>query len=406
MGVRLFSSAIKIRIVLRFLTNFSNTMVMPFVVVFFVEQVGIKTASWMIVCIGISSILGYLIGGEMADQYGRKKIILTGELLVGVGFIIVAVSNMPIGSKPLLSFIAFIIIYFFSSVASPAYSAFIIDETTDDNRKAVYTVLLWTAYLSFALGSLTGGLLFYQYATQLFLIVAITSFISFICVFIWIDDKYQRTLGIKVILEANKKSKFNKLKIYKEMLRFPAFISVAYITLIFGLMDNQLSYYLSIRYVSLFGDEGYKIIGILRTENTLLALGLMVLTTKYLKKINEANSVITSSIIFFIGYILLSISELPFILFLAMSIVTIGEIILLPATQTMTAKIIPDENRSTYLGVLGVVSTIGGLLASLTILLIDFLSTLGFTFVYLGIGILTIIVVTNLKSIIKIESIS
>ena len=140
--IRLFSSAIKIRIVLRFLTNFSNTMVMPFVVVFFVEQVGVKSASWMIVCIGISSILGYLIGGEMSDQYGRKKIILIGELLLGVGFIIVKISNMPIGSKPFLSFLGFIIIYFFSSVASPAYSAFIIDETTDENRKAVYTVLL------------------------------------------------------------------------------------------------------------------------------------------------------------------------------------------------------------------------------------------------------------------------
>lgn len=148
MDIRSFSSAIQIRIALRFLTNFSNTMVMPYVVVFFVEQVGAKTATWMTICIGISGIIGYLMGGKMSDQYGRKKLILLGELLTGAGFILVAIGNMPVGSKPYLSFIGFIIIYLFSSVASPAYSGLVIDETTKENRKKVYTVLMWTAYLS------------------------------------------------------------------------------------------------------------------------------------------------------------------------------------------------------------------------------------------------------------------
>ncbi|MGB3261862.1 MFS transporter [Paenisporosarcina sp.] len=401
MDIKSFSSAIKIRIALRFLTIFSNAMVMPYVVVFFVEQVGNKTATWMIICIGFSGIIGYLIGGKMADQYGRKKLILIGEFLTAVGFLIVAIGNMPVGSKPFVSFIGFIIIYLFTSVANPAYSAFIIDETTKENRKNVYTVLLWTAYLSIALGSLTGGFLFEQYATILFLVVASVSFISFICVFIWIEDKYQSIVEGAVTPEAKGKPNHSTLKVYREMLRDPVFISVAYVTLTFALMDEQLSYYLSIRYVSLFGDEGYTLLGFLRTENTLLAVGLTVFFTRFLKKMSDLNAIITGSMIFFTGYILLSVSELSNILFLAMGIVTIGELILLPSTQTITAEIIPDEYRSTYSGVLGVVATIGGLLASLFILLTDFLSAVGFTIIYVSMGTLTLMVVLNLKKMVR-----
>lgn len=397
MDIRSFSPAIKLRIVLRFITNFSNTMVMPYIVVFFVEQVGAKTATWMTLCIGISGIIGYLIGGKMADQYGRKKLILIGELLTGAGFIIVAFGNMPLGSKPYVSFIGFILIYLFSSIANPAYSAFIIDETTRENRKNVYTALMWTAYLSFALGSVTGGFLFNQYATILFVVVACSSFFSFVCVLIWVDDKYKSTLESTATTEIKGPSKHSILKVYRRMLRDPVFISLAYITLIFALMDEQLSYYLSIRYISLFGNEGYTILGFLRTENTLLAVGLTVFITRFLKKISDINALIIGSIIFFTGYIVLSISEFSNILFLAMAIVTIGEIIFLPSTQAITAEIIPDESRSTYSGVLGVVSTVGGLLASLFILLSDYFSPIGITILYAAIAMLTLLVVFNLK---------
>ncbi|QFF99273.1 MFS transporter [Psychrobacillus glaciei] len=403
MDIRTFSSAIRLRIALRFLTIFSNTMVMPYVVVFFVEQVGAKTATWMTICTGISGINGYLIGGKMADQYGRKKLILIGEFLTGAGFIIVAIGNMPVDSNPYISLIGFIIIFLFSSMASPAYSGFVIDETTKGNRKNVYTALKWTAYLSFALGSLTGGFLFNQFATILFVVVACSSFLSFACVLIWIEDKYRSTLERTVTPEIKGKTKHSTLKVYRVMLRDPVFISLAYVTLTVALMDEQLSYYLSIRYVSLFEAEGYTILGFLRTENTLLAVGLTIFITRFLKKMSDINALITESMIFFIGYILLSISEISNILFLGMAIVTIGEIIFIPSTQAITAEIIPDEFRSTYSGVLGVVSTVGGLLASLFILLTDYFPPVGFTIIYTGIGMFTLMVVLNLKKTNKIE---
>lgn len=401
MDIRSFSSAIKIRIALRFLTNFYNTMVMPYVVVFFVNQVGAKTATWMTICIGISGIMGYLIGGKMSDQYGRKKLILLGELFIGAGFIIVAIGNMPVGSKPFLSFIGFIIIYLFSGVASPAYSGLVIDETTKENRKQVYTVLMWTAYLSFALGSLTGGFLFKQYATILFLLVACSSFVSLICVLIWIEDKYQIKLERTVSSNINGKPKYSTLKVYKDMIRNPVFLSFAYVTLIFALMDEQLSYYLSVRYISLFGNDGYTILGFLRTENTLLAIGLTVFITRFLNKMSDINGLITGSLIFFTGYIILSTGELSIILFVGMAIITLGEIIFMPSTQTIIAEIIPDEYRSTYSGIFGVFATVGSLLASLFILLTDFLSSIGFTIIYASIGMLTLMVVLNLKKVLR-----
>lgn len=68
-----FSKLIKLRIVLLLISVFFNAMVMPYVVVYFVERVGINKASLMVLGVGIAGILGGLLGGKLGDKYGRKK---------------------------------------------------------------------------------------------------------------------------------------------------------------------------------------------------------------------------------------------------------------------------------------------------------------------------------------------
>lgn len=394
MEVKNFSRAIKIRIALRFLTTFSNTTVMPFVVLFFVNQIGAVKTTMLIVIIGVMGVAGGLLGGKLADSYGRKKFILIGEILTAIGFFIIAISNITEDFLIIGSMIGFLLIYFFSSLAQPAYGAFILDETNEQNRKSVYSYMMWSAYLAIALGSTVGGLLFATYKIELFILVGICSLISFSCVAIWIPESASTKVNNSKQLETTPLE-----NVYKSMLKNPVFLILAYMSFIFALMDSQLAYYLSIRYFELFHDKGYEVLGFLHAENTIISVIFLLWLTHKLKKYREINVAINGAILFFIGYIFLSLAQQPLFLFIAMAIATIGEIVLFPSLQTITANIIPNSQRARYLSVFSVFSNIGGLFASFFMLLLHVLSSAGFTVLYGVIGLMSIVVLYRLKVI-------
>ena len=396
MNISSFSRAIWIRICLAFLTVMANSIVMPFIVVFFVGIVGASTASWMVIVIGIISMIGYIVGGKAADYYGRKKIILLGELFTGIGFLVVAFANMRENALAYVIFIGFIIVYLFSSMASPAYSALTIDESTTENRKAVYTVLMWSSYLAIAIGSMIGGILFYQYAPYLFILLGGVSFIALICVAIWIQDRFSRNTSQVTSHDIDDVQPSSKV-VWKD---YP-FLLIASMTFIFVIMDHQLPYYLSLRYTQLFGSEGYQLIGILRTENTLIVVCFTAVFVLLMKRVSNIAGLMCGMVVFFIGYLGLSVFQTPAFIYGAMFFVSIGELMYVPTRQAIVAEVIPNDKRSTYSGYLGVVGAVGGTSASIFIVLTNYLHPLMFTGIYAMFAILMFTVILALNKVLR-----
>lgn len=84
-----FDETIRVRMLLKFFTVLAHTMVMPYTVVYFAAKIGPSLTTMMIIIIGIISIIGYLLGGQAADRIGRKRVIITSEMMTGIGFLIV-----------------------------------------------------------------------------------------------------------------------------------------------------------------------------------------------------------------------------------------------------------------------------------------------------------------------------
>lgn len=396
MNLSSFSRTIWIRICLAFLTVLSNSIVMPFIVVFFVGLVGVSTASWMIIVIGIISVIGYIVGGKAADYYGRKKIILLGEFFTGIGYFIVAFTIIRENILSNYVFMGFIIVYLFSSMMSPAYSALTIDESTTENRKAVYTVFMWSSYLAIAIGSMIGGILFYQYAPYLFVLLGVVSLISFICVAIWIQDRFESSLKETIAHKSVEVQSDGKV-VWKD---YP-FLLIAMMTFIFVLMDHQLPYYLSLRYTQLFGSEGYQMVGILRAENTLIVVCFTAVIVLFMKKVSNIAGIMSGMVLFFIGYIALSVFQTPAFIYCAMFFVSIGELMYIPARQAIVAEAIPNNKRSTYSGYLGVVAAIGGTAASIFIFLTNYLHPFIFTGIYVMFAIFTFLIIWALNKVLR-----
>ena len=81
MKFRDFSRPVQIRIILRFISVITNTAVMPFIVLFFANEIGSVKVTILTLIIGVIGLFGSVIGGRITDKKGCKPVILIGESL-------------------------------------------------------------------------------------------------------------------------------------------------------------------------------------------------------------------------------------------------------------------------------------------------------------------------------------
>mgnify|MGYP005606445325 CR=1 FL=1 len=382
-----FNRTIRIRLLLNFFAVLMSAMVMPYTIVYFSTKIGLSLTTTMIFIIGCISIIGYLIGGRLADNIGRKSVIIASEVLAGIGFIIISYFDMLSIFYAFPILLSFSFIYFFQSLANPAYGALIIDVSDEDNRKTIYTYFMWLSSVAFAIGSLIGGFFFEVYSSILFAFVGITSLISALCSYFYINEE-------KEVKESNTPS--NSIETTSKLKFFSIFSSYVFVFLCIGellikLLKEQLPNYLSIRIVSNYPVEGfnftgYEIISYLHVEDTivvtLLATGILAITNK----LSNQTSLLLGLSLLIIGYVLLSYFLHPIWLLTGMLLISIGGLIYLPTLQTIKANVIPKNARGTHLSVLGLIGALGGMLSSLFIWGMQYLSETIITWLFVIIG--------------------
>lgn len=387
---------------LKFFSVFSHTLVMPYTVVYFSERVGSKMTTILIIAIAIISIVGYIVGGKLTDQIGRKKVIVFNEVFSGLGFILVAFLNSFSTILIVPIFVAFCFIYFFETAANPAYSALIIDASEEDNRKEIYTYFMWITTVAFSLGSLIGGFYFENHATLLFLIVGILLLVSSIFTILIIKDNYiQQTNHLNTNLESTHDIESNTKKTNDTKMFSKLFILLCSIQVLLSTLNEQFPNYLSIRFVKHYPLEdfdvtGYQVIGYLNFEETLIVSIGSILIIKLVNKISESKSLYLGVILFICGNIILSYFIHFYALLYGMFLVSIGGIVYIPTLQAYTAKLIPENSRGQYLSTLGMMSVFGGVLASLFIWGMDYINENFISGIYLAIGLLLIVLLNGI----------
>ncbi|MDD6791538.1 MAG: MFS transporter, partial [Thermobifida fusca] len=104
--------------------------------------------------VGAGGAVGALVGGQLADRWGRRATLLTAQLSTAATLLLVGVSSHPgmiLGSCLLLGTV--------QSMARPAYAAMMIDVVPESARLRAFTLQHWANNLAFSLAALLGGLL-------------------------------------------------------------------------------------------------------------------------------------------------------------------------------------------------------------------------------------------------------
>lgn len=380
-----FDETIRVRMLLKFFTVLAHTMVMPYTVVYFAAKLGPSLTTMMIIIIGIISIIGYLLGGQAADRIGRKRVIITSEMMTGIGFLIVYCLDSLHHFYAIPIVVAFSFIYFFESASNPAYSALIIDASNEKDRKIIYTYFMWITSTAFAGGSLLGGFFFENHSSMLFFIVGLTSILSAVLTSLLIKDIPLKAADAITELPA---APAKKLSIFASQL----FLFLCIGQLLINILKEQFPNYLSIRIVSKYpvGDidiSGYKMIGYLNLEETIIITIAAGFIFKLTKRLSEKMSLMLGLLLFVLGYICLSYFIHPALLMLGMLFISARGLIYLPTLQAITAKSLPAHSRGKHLSVLGLVGAVGGMISSLFIWAMAYIPEIGITFIFVGIGI-------------------
>lgn len=383
MRFRDFHPNIKLRIIFGFFSEMIGSMIFPFMAIYFAVHFGAKaTGILLIINIVIGALVGFY-GGYLSDLVGRKKLMVTAEVIRTASLIIMTLANSPWFESPVLTFFMFLVGSICWGIEGPATDAMFIDVSRPEERKLMYSIMYWSANLSIALGGAVGAFLFEDYLFELFIGMTITSLIvAFVLIFFIQESFYpDRT--------AEQKKKTGRLRVFTEILHSYKTVAADKVFILFviaGLfiqsLEFQLTNYIAVRLheempsqgLLQWSIDGLQMTGILRTENTVLVVLFAALVTRLIYKYKDKHVFLMSIVLFTIGYTAISYFDHIWILFLAMVIATFGELMRVPVQQSYMAALPTDDKRSSYMAVHAFTYHGSMILASLSVTLGAYLS--------------------------------
>ncbi|MGG1574046.1 MFS transporter [Fictibacillus sp. NRS-1165] len=385
-----FHPNIKIRIFESLLSGSIGAMIYPFMAIYLAERVGESlTGILLIINIAVGFLVGFY-GGYYADTIGRKKIMAIAETLRFISVIVMAFANGPWIHSDLAAAYITIAMMTVNSIcwglAGPAASAMLIDVSTPENRKFMYGITYWTNNLSIALGGLAGGYLFKDYLFELLVGLSFVSLISAMLVIFFIQETY-----VPVKKEIKKNVLADILSSYRLVFKDTTFILFIVAYLLVLSLEFHLSNYVSVRLsqdmpaqqLFHFSVDGFNMLGILRTENTLLVVLLAVLVSKLAARFKDKRVFFLGLGLYAVGYLTISYSSHAILLLTVMVIATVGELMFVPIEQSYLADIPPEELRSSYMAVSGMVYRGAMAIAAVSITLGHFIPRMGMTLIFM-----------------------
>lgn len=325
----------------------------------------------------------FMLGGKLADKYGRKNVILISSYLMVSGYFINAF--LPLGIHTL---ILFVLSAFFGNIQHPASSALIADRSSSDDRQRAYSLSYLGFNLGFILGPSIGGFLFQNHLGLAFFIDGFTTLIGTILIHIYVNDQHiAETIVIGEYEEGQGHISLVDLLKGNKVLWFYLFIVA------FGeVMYMQANFLLPLQLESLM--ETYsEYYGLLSSFNGLIVIIFTPLLTLWLKNTLEIHRLRLGILSYMFAFALYALFYRYTIIFIiGMFIFTIGEILGAITRSAYITRRIPQTHRARFDGTLGIITNISvGLFQILFSFTLNFLSHSQAWYIILSIGLLTLI---------------
>lgn len=390
---------IKIRIITSFLTRTVSTMIFPFMAIYFSIKLGSAIAGALLLINVIASLVIGLYGGYVGDRLGRKKVMIIGQSIQVISIACMGIANSDYVDSPWLTFVFMLVNSLGSGLMNPATEAMLIDVSTPENRKVMYSINYWAINLSIAIGAIFGGLLFENYRLQLFIGLTVIAVITLYVMAVYMEEVY---VARKVVEKKNVlKDMADSYKVVMKDRTFLIFCAASIYTLS---LEFQINNYLGVRLQQefetvhfLFGNgftfdlTGIRMLSWISAENTIFVVLCSALLIKMLKSFNDLKILYVGLFIYTIGFTILGTSNSLWILLIAGLFQTVGEMMYVPVRQSIMADMVPNEARGSYMAINGMVFQVAKMNGALGVMLGSFLASWGMSVLYFIVGMSSIL---------------
>ncbi|MEJ2250854.1 MAG: MFS transporter [Candidatus Lokiarchaeota archaeon] len=385
-----YPAAFKVLTLATFIDMLGTFLLYPFFALYITSRfgVGMVEVGILFSIFSIGNIFGGVIGGALADKYGRRFIILFGLIVSGIGSIF-----MGLVSNLLIFYILAGLLGLIGNFGGPARQAMVADLLPPEKQSEGFGILRVAFNLSATIGPILGGFLATHSYMLLFISDAVSSLVTSVIVFLVIPETKPE--------KPQDKPEDSVLKTiigYKEVLKDGVFVLFCLVSIAMALVYMQLNSTLSVFLRDQYGFPA-QYFGFLLSMNALMVVIFQFWIARKVSKYDPMKMMALGSLFYLVGFGMYGFVSQVYLFFIAMIIITIGEMIVSPVSQTAVAYFAPEDKRGRYMAMFGftwaIPSTFGIILAGLV------MDYIGPNWVWYFTGILSLVAVIGFWSLRK-----
>jgi MFS family permease len=313
-----------------------------------------------------------LVGGKLADKFGRRRLIIVFQFLGALTYIVCGL--VPIsGVTPYLIMAA----SYFYALTFPALEAVTMDLTNGDQRKEAYALLYMGFNLGFVFGPMIGGMMMENHLPLLFIGDGLTTIISTVLFMIFIRE----TLPKKGEKERPELEKYVDESVFSVLWKRKIIIVFALIMMVIQFVYSQWGFALPLQIEQLFGDTATY--GFIASFNGLLVILLTPLVTPFVRRTRALTGTLAGGLMYAAAFAMLIVVKELYLFYISMFIFTLGEVIMTIDAGVFVAGILPSSHRGRIDSIYSSITSMGRVMSPMVIGWVITASSLSFAWVVL-----------------------
>jgi MFS family permease len=337
-----------------------NSMVWPFLTIYLRQklEVPLTTVTLLLTLNSVASLASTFIAGPIADRFGRKGVMVVSMITSSIIYI----AMIQAGS---LQFWA--ILMALSGAANPIFrvgsNSMVADIVPEENRPNAYALLRMITNLGVSIGPSVGGFIAAVSYSWIFAIAATTSFLFTILIVLMVAETMPDQAPTSGDTADKSGMGYTQVLRDRPFLAFCGIYSVA-----------AMAYVMMMVLLPVYGKENFGVIesqyGFIMATNALMVVLFQYSVTNITKRYPDLLVMAVGALFYALGVGSIALGWNFFTFLGSMIILTIGELIAMPTSLTLTANMAPPEMRGRYMGIysltfgigIGVGPVIGGFL--------------------------------------------
>jgi MFS family permease len=352
----------------RLLASTGFSIVIPFLALYLHGTRGVPmSAVGLIFFFGaLCGAAGQVVGGEWSDRSGRKRVLVTCQIIRAGAF-----GGLGMAVTLHASVFVFTLLTGLSAFAGrmfePPSGAMVADITSGERRIEAYGVLRIGGNLGWAMGPAIGGFLAALSYASLFFVAAGVLLGAGILIAL----KVEETLPHRALSPASDADAVTVPAVgpvlpergfsiagTMTVLRDRFFLRYCLITLLLFTVMGQLMSTFSVYTVEWAGRTKVQL-GALYALNGLMVVLLQFPAVRLFAHMRMTTALIVGCLLYSLGYGMMGWGSAFALLFAGMFVVTLGEIVSMPPSMNLVANFSPDDLRGRYMGVFGIFNSFG-----------------------------------------------